>query len=113
MQARLNPGKPAQGATYVLFDKRQEVPNPVSVEAEHTGTTWTITMSTALNPGGGLIDFAGGRIFTVAFAVHAGNTARRFHYVSVERTLAIEFRQGRFRSGKTMSGRGAPSGDTP
>jgi cytochrome c-type protein NapC len=90
MQARLNPGKPAQGATYVLFDKREEVANPVGVDAHYAGGVWTVTMSTALNPGHGLIDFAGGRVFTVAFAVHAGHTARRFHYVSVERTLAIE-----------------------
>ena len=90
-QARLNPGKPAVGVTGTIFDKRQEVsPNQVTAEATGSGGNWSVTLSGPLNAGGGLIAFQPGQTYQVAIAIHAGHTARRFHYVSYERTLAID-----------------------
>ena len=35
-------------------------------------------------------DIAPGKTFTLGFALHAGHTAKRFHYVSFERTLMLD-----------------------
>ncbi len=89
-QARLNPGRPAVPATLAVFDKREEVANVVSADASYAGGKWSVTLRGPLNGGPGLISFLPGQIYTVAFAVHAGHTARRFHNISGERTLAID-----------------------
>lgn len=89
-QARLNPGKPATPATLVVFDKREEVANVINADASYAGGKWSITLRGRLDGGPGLISFSPGKIYTVAFAVHAGHTARRFHNISGERTLAID-----------------------
>ena len=88
-QARLNQGKPATAASYVVFDKRSESHVPLTVAASYANGTWSVTMSSKLNPGDGLIGFRPGQTYTVAFAVHAGHTDGRFHYISLERSLTL------------------------
>ena len=34
--------------------------------------------------------FVPGKTYTLGFSVHAGHTARRFHYVSLEKTLVLD-----------------------
>ena len=35
-------------------------------------------------------DFVPGKTYNLGFAIHAGRTAKRFHYVSFERTLVLD-----------------------
>jgi hypothetical protein len=89
-QARLNPGKPAEAANGAIFDKREQTsPTVVSAEATQAGGTWSVTLSRKLEAGAAFKSFSGPGPFYVAVAIHAGHTAHRFHYVSYERTLAI------------------------
>jgi hypothetical protein len=89
-QARLNPGAPASSINGVIFDKREEVkPTAVTTEASYAGGTWTVVMSRKLNASG-MVPLVAGKQYTVAFAVHSGHTAKRFHYVSFERTMVLD-----------------------
>ena len=89
-QASLNPGQPAKASAEVVFDKRQPVSAPVTAEATQSGGTWSVTLSRPLNAGAPLTPMASGGTYYLAFAIHAGHTAHRFHYVSYERSVAID-----------------------
>lgn len=95
-QARLNPGKPAQAASYIVFDKRDQASLPVMAEGTLSGGTLSVTLSSKLAPGGEAIGFASGKTYIVAIAIHGGHTAGRFHYVSLEKTLVINSGNGDF-----------------
>ena len=87
-QAQLSGGS-ATGADEVVFDKRAEVkPSAVSATASKAGSTWTVILSRKLN--GGAVPVVAGKRYTVGFAIHAGHTAKRFHYVSFERSLVLD-----------------------
>jgi hypothetical protein len=88
-QAKINPGQPAQAASYVVFAKRADGNVPLTAEATVSGGVTSVTLSSKLAPGGDLINFAPGTTYHVGFAVHEGHTDGRFHYVSLERTLVI------------------------
>lgn len=88
-QARLNPGQPAKTESYVVFAKRESSSLPVTADATATPGGWSVTLSSKLTPGSAFIGFAPGTTYRVAFAVHDGHTAGRFHYISLEKTLAI------------------------
>jgi cytochrome c-type protein NapC len=89
-QALLNPGQPAKAATEVVFDKRAVAsPAIVTAEATQSGGTWSVTLARPLNAGAPFSGLAPGNTYHVAFAIHAGHTAHRFHYVSYERTLTL------------------------
>ncbi len=89
-QARLNPGAPASAVNGVIFDKRDEVkPTAVAAEGSCAGGTCTVVLSRKLNAPG-MVPLVAGKQYTVAFAVHSGHTAKRFHYVSFERTLVLD-----------------------
>jgi hypothetical protein len=72
----------------VIFDKRQETKPAVTVETSHKGAVWTVVLSRKLNAG--TVTLAPGKKYTVAFAIDAGYTAGRFHYVSFERSLVLD-----------------------
>ncbi len=88
-QAKLNPGQPAQAGSFVVFDKRDAAALPVTADATYANGTWSVTLVSKLSPGGDFVAFEAGKTYAVAFAVHDGHAARRFHYISLERTLAI------------------------
>ena len=89
-QAKLNPGAGAVAANGVIFDKQVETkPTNVSATGSNTGGTWTVTLSRKLNAPGAIPIVAGKR-YTVGFAIHSGHTAKRFHYVSFERSLVLD-----------------------
>ncbi len=89
-QAKLNPGAAAVAANGVIFDQRVETkPTNVAAQASNAGGTWTVVLSRKLNAPGAVPILAGHR-YTVAFAVHSGHTAKRFHYVSFERSLVLD-----------------------
>ncbi len=88
-QARLNPGAAAVAAEDVVFDKRAEVkPSVVTAQASESGGAWTVILARKLNDGA--VPIAPGKRYTVAFAIHSGHTAKRFHYVSFERSLVLD-----------------------
>ena len=90
-QAKLNSGAAASADSGIIFDKREATkPSLATAEATNAGGVWSVTLSGKLNPGAGFIAFAPGTTYRVALAIHSGHTAKRFHYVSYERTLAID-----------------------
>lgn len=90
-QARLNPGASAVAVNGTVFDKREDVkPTVVSADATNTGGTWSVTFTRKLNAGSGFIPIVDGKRYTVGFAIHSGHTAKRFHYVSFERSLVLD-----------------------
>ena len=90
-QARLNPGAAAVAENGIIFDKREETkPTAVTAEASYASGTWTVVLARKLNAGAGFVPLVAGKQYTVAFAVHAGHTAKRFHYVSFERSLVLD-----------------------
>lgn len=90
-QARLNAGAAAVAADGTIFDKRQENASPrVTADASFAGGKWSVTLSRKLKAGAPYKDIAAGTTYTVGFAIHAGHTAHRFHYVSLSRTFVVD-----------------------
>lgn len=95
--AMLNPGSPAAVTAYNALDKRAELASPpVAAEATFANGKWSVTLSRKLKAGAPYKDIEAGKTYTVGFAIHAGHTARRFHYVSVEQTLVLDQGTGDF-----------------
>jgi hypothetical protein len=90
-QARLAPGAAPVIVDGDILEKRQEHTTPaVTATASEAGGKWSVVFSRKLSAGAAYKDFAPGKTYTVGFAVHAGHTSHRFHYVSLERTLVID-----------------------
>lgn len=89
-QALLNPGQPAKAATELVLAKREAAAsNIVEAQATQTGSNWSVTISRPLKAPAPFASLAPGGDYHIAFAIHAGHTADRFHYVSFERTLKL------------------------
>ncbi len=96
-QARLNPGAKAVAAAGTIFDKREELKtSAVTADATLADGTWSVTLSRPLVAGAPYKDIVAGKTYTVGFAIHAGHTAHRFHYVSFERSLVLDQGAGDF-----------------
>jgi cytochrome c-type protein NapC len=90
-QAKLAPGAAPVVVAGAVLDKRTEHPTPsVTATANEAGGVWSVVFSRKLSAGTGYKSFEPGKLYTLGFAVHAGHTAHRFHYVSLEKTLMIE-----------------------
>lgn len=90
-EASLNPGAPATVVDGTVLDKRQENPaHAVAATATFENGKWVVEFSRKLTAGEGHKDLAPGKLYTVGFAIHAGHTNRRFHYVSLEKTFAVD-----------------------
>jgi hypothetical protein len=99
-QAQLNPGQPAKALDGIIFDKRTEAPGGVAAEASFANGGWSVTLSRKLAGTADQISFAPGVHYVVGFAIHAGHTAKRFHYVSNERDFSIDTGSGDFVAAK-------------
>jgi Ethylbenzene dehydrogenase len=91
-QARLNPGKPAVAVAGTVLEKRMEdtTPGITATATQNKSGVWTVTFSRKLvGAGPGHKDIFPGKTYSVGFAVHAGHTAKRFHYVSFERAFVL------------------------
>jgi hypothetical protein len=84
-QAALNPAPSAVNGT--VSDKRVETRSVVSAEAKRTGNVWSVVLSRKLKAG--QVMLVPGKRYSVAFAIDTGHTAKRFHYVSFERSLVL------------------------
>lgn len=90
-QARLNPGKPPVAVDGTILEKRTENAAPaVSVEATESGTKWTVIFSRKMSAGAPYKDIVPGKPYTIGVSLHAGRAYQRFHYVSLEKTLAVD-----------------------
>jgi cytochrome c-type protein NapC len=49
----------------------------------------TLTFQRPLTAAGGRINFQTGHSYMIGFALHAGHTAKRFHYVSLPLSLTL------------------------
>lgn len=94
-QARINPGKPAVVVDGTILEKRTVNEKPV-VKATATVTkgVYTVTFSRPLDAGPGYKKIEPDKKYTVGFAIHAGNTSQRFHYVAFERSLMLDGIEG-------------------
>lgn len=89
-QARLNPGAKAEADGGIVFDKREEQKAaPVTADATFANGKWSVTLSRPLAAAGPFKEIAAGKTYTIGFAIHGGHTAKRFHYVSFERSLTL------------------------
>jgi len=90
-QARLKPGAAPDVVDGSILEKREEHKAPaVTAEAVETDGKWAVTFSRKLKAGAAYKDIVPGKTYTVGFSIHAGHTAKRFHYVSFEKTLALD-----------------------
>lgn len=91
LTAGLNPGQPAVAQNGYILDERHEA-SPVTATADATfaGGEWTVVLSRPLaSAGAGQHALAEGKQYAIGVAIHDGHTNGRFHYVSIEQTLAI------------------------
>jgi cytochrome c-type protein NapC len=95
-QAELNPGQPARAQDGIIFDKRTQTPDAVTAEATFANGGWSVTLSRKLAGASGQISFTPGTHYTISFAIHAGHTAGRYHYISNERDFSINSGSGDF-----------------
>ena len=90
-EASLNPGAPASVIDGTILDKRQEnAAHAVTATAAFENGKWAVVFSRKLAAGEGHKDIAAGKLYTVGFAIHAGHTNKRFHYVSLEKTFVLD-----------------------
>ena len=90
-EAKLKPGSPPVVVDGTVLEKRTENPAPiVTGEASMESGKWIVTLSRKLAAPAPYKAFAAGVTYTMGIAVHAGHTAKRFHYVSLEKTLTID-----------------------
>jgi hypothetical protein len=90
-QARLNPGRPAIAVDGTILEKRSVNENPsVIVDAVKSGGQWDVTFQRKMRAGTPYKDIVPGQTYTLGVSIHAGHTAQRFHYVSLETTLVVD-----------------------
>ena len=91
-QAKLNPGKPAVAASGYILDQRNAQATPSTrAEAYFANGEWTVVLSRALKAAGpGQKELAAGKAYAIGFAVHDDYASHRFHFVSLEQSLAID-----------------------
>jgi len=85
---QLDPARKPVASNGTVFDKRAPTKTIVTADATRTGTTWSVTLARKLKAG--VVPLAPGKRYTVAFAIDAGHAAKRFHYVSFERSLVLD-----------------------
>ena len=91
-QARFNTGGKSVAVDGTILDKRADNKSPaVKVNAARDGAgLWTVTFTRKLTGVKGYKDIVPGKTYNLGFAIHAGHTAKRFHYVSFERTMVLD-----------------------
>jgi len=87
-QAALNPAAKPAVTNGLVSDRRRQTGSVVTAEARRNGSMWTVVFSRKLKAGA--VALMPGKRYTVAFAIDAGHTAKRFHYVSFERSLVLD-----------------------
>lgn len=91
-QARFNPGAKAAVVDGTVLEKRADnAIRAVKADAIRNKTgVWTVTFTRKLKGVPGHKDIVPGKTYNIGFSIHAGHAAKRFHYVSFERTLVLD-----------------------
>ncbi len=92
-QARANPGEPAKPASGIVLEERREAEggSPVRADAEIEGESWVVVLSRPLSVSGSQrLALEPGRTYTFGIAIHDQHADKRFHHVSLERTLRLD-----------------------
>ncbi|HIJ63967.1 MAG TPA: cytochrome c-552 precursor [Rhodospirillaceae bacterium] len=90
-QAALNPGKPAKPFEgYVLGSREFKRSQTVTAEGQLENGNWVVVLSRKLSAGANYKDIAAGKTYMVGFAIHGGHAARRYHWVSFEKTMMLD-----------------------
>ncbi len=89
-QAQLNAGAPAVPVNGIVAEKREDLsPTLVTADAQFADGAWKVTLARKLDSPAPHLDFADGGKYMIGVAVHAGHTAGRFHYVSLEQSMVV------------------------
>ena len=86
-EVELGSGVPAAANGTVSDARRKTKPLTIAAEATHRNGVWTVTLSRPLQAG--TVSIVAGKRYIIAFAIDVGHTAKRFHYVSFERSLVL------------------------
>lgn len=90
-QAWLNPGQPAIAVDGMILENRSVSETPaVVVDAVESDGQWIVTFHRKMRAGAPYKDIVPGRTYTFGVSIHAGHSAQRFHYVSLEKTLVVD-----------------------
>lgn len=91
-QAQLSPGQPARAGSGHILDKRSADTTPsTKAEANYANGEWAVVLSRPLKAAGtGQKDLVAGKSFAVGFAIHDDFANHRFHFVSLEESLALD-----------------------
>ncbi len=96
-QARINPGKRTTPVDGIILEKRTENAKPaITVSSSTVKGVTTVIMSRKMKPDGLRKAIVPGKTYSLGFAIHGGNTAHRFHYVSFERSMVLDQGEGDF-----------------
>jgi cytochrome c-type protein NapC len=89
-QARLGPSDGLSVAEGSVLDRRSERPDVTISAKRNTGAGLeTVIFQRTLSGSGGRITFQTGHSYMIGLALHAGHTAKRFHYVSLPLALTV------------------------
>jgi cytochrome c-type protein NapC len=90
-QAHIKPDGSVSAVDGTILEKRKENAAPaVTATATQAGGALSVVLSRKLVAGAPYKDFTAGKTYNFGMSIHAGHAARRFHYVSLEKTLVID-----------------------
>ena len=91
-QARITPEGKAIPFDGVVLDKRADnMETAVKTEATKSKAgVWAVTFTRKLTGVAGHKDIVAGKTYNIGFAIHTGHSAKRYHYVSYERTMVLD-----------------------
>jgi len=90
-QADLNSGKPATAMEAFVLENREFKPaKAVTADAKLENGKWVVVLSRKLVAGAPYKDLVAGKTYTMGFAIHGGYAARRFHWISFERSMMLD-----------------------
>ena len=90
-QAALNSGKPAKALDgYVLGTREFKRSQVVTAEGQIENGKTVVVLSRKLTAGGSYKDIVAGKSYVVGFAIHGGFAGRRYHWVSLEKTMTLD-----------------------
>ena len=89
-QARLREGQPPDAIDgFILAQRSQSDAALIHADSQYAENGWSVTFRRPLRAEFPYRTLSIGGSLTFGLAVHAGHTAKRFHYVSLEKTLSI------------------------
>ena len=90
-QAALNAGKPAAALEAFVLENREFKPaKAVTAEGKLENGKWVVILSRKSVAGAPYKDLAAGKTYQLGFAIHGGYSARRYHWVSFEKSMVLD-----------------------